>query len=118
MGGARAKRQEECMHSDGEALTMMRQEEVPPLLSWHRQLGRLARVLDDEDLSRRAQLEHKEAERHEQHGQREDEQSDRLAGGVDFPAQRRNSRLSLQPELAEEDGHEGQGRDECHKVVT
>ena len=80
---------------------------MPPLLSRQRQLGRVA-PLDDEDLACGVQLEHKEAERHEQHGQREEEQNDHLAGGVDFLAQRLNPRLGLQPERAEEDGNERQ----------
>ena len=99
------------MHSDGEALTMMRQEEVPPLLDRQRQLGRLARVLDDEDLSRSAQLEHKEPERREQHGEREDEQNDHLAGGINHFTQRLQVRLRLQPERAEEGGDEGDARE-------
>ena len=84
---------------------------MPPLLIWQRELGRLARVLDDEDLSCRSQLEHKEAERHEQHGQREDEQNDHLAGGINLSTQRLQVRLRLQPERAEEGGDEGDARE-------
>ena len=90
---------------------MMRQEEVPPLLIWQRELGRLARVLDDEELSCGAQLEHKKAERREQHGEREDEQNGHLAGGINLSTQRLQVRLRLQPERAEEGGDEGDARE-------
>ena len=84
---------------------------MPPLLDRQRQLGRLARVLDDEELSRSAQLEYKEPERREQHGEREDEQNDHLAGGINLSTQRLQVRLRLQPERAEEGGDEGDARE-------
>ena len=82
---------------------------MPPLLSRQRQLGRVA-PLDDEDLACGVQLEHKEAERHEQHGQREDEQKDQLGGCVNLFTHRLQIRLRLQPKRAKEGVNEGYTR--------